>query len=493
MHLGALLGRDVGHRLIHPQHGIGYLRGEAIDIGLGDTSSGALSEISPGDKRIRIDRRIAPADRGLEFPPSFPIGTMSHILFIASDYKPRIGGIAAFTDGLARGLISSGHDVQVLVVVQPDEKERIAFLQEYEPWAVPFEMVHDKRPEQWIGDKLVGALEIARCVSRRARQGLGKTRIFRNSSAAIARLAQFIEPRKPLSVVFGHLDENLYALALFLKDRDVPYGVLAHDFEVCRQPYLINDRIRRGMMLGGARWIAANSRHTKGLLEMWRLSEEKIMIVHPPVSNELLLAAATSCRNHDGSTYNLSTICRLVKPKGVDIVLRALKHLHDSGISFRYVVAGEGPERNNLERLAEELGVRRSVHFAGYVTEQEKCALLGSTDVFVMPSRVHPRESHEGFGLVFIEAAVFGAPSVGSNAGGIPDAIVDGETGLLVAPESPESLAHALTWFHQHPEERKQMGRRAMERAQSRFSPKAIAEQFEREMERRLPSPPPAH
>jgi phosphatidylinositol alpha-1,6-mannosyltransferase len=178
------------------------------------------------------------------------------------------------------------------------------------------------------------------------------------------------------------------------------------------------------------------------------------------------------------------TICRIVKSKGIDIVLRALKILEEKGIRYRYIVAGSGSERPHLESLVNELGIKSKVQFCGYIDDERKWSYYRMADVFVMPSRVNPRLSHEGFGLTFIEAAAFGIPGVGTRAGGIPDAIVHGETGLLVAPESPEELAQALIFLYQNPEKRKEIGKAAMERARSQFSPTSIATHFQKEISR---------
>jgi phosphatidylinositol alpha-1,6-mannosyltransferase len=118
----------------------------------------------------------------------------------------------------------------------------------------------------------------------------------------------------------------------------------------------------------------------------------------------------------------------------------------------------------------------------GYIGDDKKSAFIRKADVFVMPSRVKPELPHEGFGLAFIEAAAFGIPGVGTWAGGIPDAIVHGETGLLIPQESPEELAQALIFLHQNPEKRKGMGKAAMERATCQFSPTAIAAHFQKEV-----------
>ncbi len=284
-------------------------------------------------------------------------------------------------------------------------------------------------------------------------------------------------------IVFGHLDLKLYPLALALLEQRLPYGIIAHDSEVYRFSDKKNDLVRRGMMLKGAQWIAANSHHTKSLVEMWGILSSKIKIVHPPIAEEAIQVSANLepmlGRNDE---LNLVTICRLVRGKGIDIAMRALKILTTRQIPYRYVVAGEGSERRFLEALGTELGLGNRVRFIGHITDDEKWRLLRNGDVFVMPSRVDPKVQHEGFGMAFIEAAAFGLPGVGSREGGIPDAVIDGKTGILVPQESPESVAEALTFLYQNPEKRLEMGRAGKERARGQFSPKAIAAHFQKEI-----------
>ena len=96
-------------------------------------------------------------------------------------------------------------------------------------------------------------------------------------------------------------------------------------------------------MIRGAQWIAANSRHTKSLVEMWGLPAGKIKIVYPPISEEATSARVAPARTRGKSDeLQLVTICRLVRPKGVDTVLRAIKILDTKGIPFRYVIGGDG-------------------------------------------------------------------------------------------------------------------------------------------------------
>ncbi len=96
-----------------------------------------------------------------------------------------------------------------------------------------------------------------------------------------------------------------------------------------------------------------------------------------------------------------------------------------------------------------------------------------------MPSRLDSTIPwQEGFGISFVEATAFSLPAVGSRSGGIPDAVADGETGILVPEESSQDLADALKFLHQNPALRKQMGIAARERALRQFSPQLVAAKF---------------
>jgi phosphatidylinositol alpha-1,6-mannosyltransferase len=216
---------------------------------------------------------------------------------------------------------------------------------------------------------------------------------------------------------------------------------------------------------------------------MWGIPGSRIKLVYPPISEEAIQARHHSDQSRETrDELNVVTICRLVKPKGIDTVLRALRILDARGVPFRYVIGGDGVERKALEALVDELGLRNRVHFMGYITDDEKWSLLRNSDVFVMASRVDPKAQHEGFGIAYVEASAFGLPAIGSRAGGIPDAVVDGETGILVPQESPEDLAEALTFLYRNPEKRMEMGRAGMERARRQFSPTAVAAHFQQEI-----------
>lgn len=133
---------------------------------------------------------------------------------------------------------------------------------------------------------------------------------------------------------------------------------------------------------------------------------------------------------------------RLVKNKGVDTLIRAMAELQNELPGKELVVIGDGPERVSLEKLARER--RAKVIFRGPETREAVASSMAQASVVVGPSCVLPSGASEGFGMVFLEAANAGTPVIGTRVGGIPEAIHDGKTGILVPPNQPSLLADAI-------------------------------------------------
>ena len=149
------------------------------------------------------------------------------------------------------------------------------------------------------------------------------------------------------------------------------------------------------------------------------------------------------------------------------MLLRALQRIPE----LTAVLVGSGPEREALERLAAELGVSDRLILPGWTDEPR--AWMAMFDVFAIPSR------SEGMPLVLIEAMLASRAVVATSVGGIPDIVVDGETGLLVAPEDADALTEALRRLLDDDELRETMGARGRERARSEFSLEQMVESFE--------------
>jgi L-malate glycosyltransferase len=138
---------------------------------------------------------------------------------------------------------------------------------------------------------------------------------------------------------------------------------------------------------------------------------------------------------------------------GFDILLKALAILKGrTKPRFCLRIAGEGAEKRHLEELAIQLGISSDIDFQGKIAQSEMPAFYGSLDIFINPSR------SESFGVSILEASACGLPVVASDVGGIPEVVMNGETGLLVPSEDSESLAAAILRLSTDAELRASMG-----------------------------------
>jgi glycosyltransferase involved in cell wall biosynthesis len=160
-------------------------------------------------------------------------------------------------------------------------------------------------------------------------------------------------------------------------------------------------------------------------------------------------------------------LARLDRIKGLDVLLNSIVSLP----SVRVVVAGRGPERKPLEQLAARLGVAERVRFLDWVDSPRQ--LLQSFDVFVLPSRA------EGFPLSIVEAMFAGLPVVATDVGSVREAVIEGETGILVPPDDSERLTGALRNLVDRPELRRQLGERGRAVAVERFTAERMVAAYE--------------
>ncbi|MEO8139057.1 MAG: glycosyltransferase family 4 protein [Gemmatimonadota bacterium] len=184
----------------------------------------------------------------------------------------------------------------------------------------------------------------------------------------------------------------------------------------------------------------------------------------------------------------LLTLSRLVPRKGIDTVLEALPAIASAVPGVQYIIAGGGPDRSRLEQLAERLGVTARVRFLGLVPDETITPLLSMADLFVMPAR-EERPDVEGFGLVFLEANACGTAVIGSTSGGISDAVVDGQTGLLVPPGAPGPLADATIRLLNDSELRHRLGQAGRARVLRDFTWERMAVQLSASMSELISAP----
>jgi len=154
-------------------------------------------------------------------------------------------------------------------------------------------------------------------------------------------------------------------------------------------------------------------------------------------------------------------VSRLMPRKGQDVLLRALPAIRSAVPDAALLLVGGGPSRGDLERYVDRHGLREHVVLTGSVPAAELPAYYGAGDVFAMPCRSRlGGVDVEGLGMVYLEAAACGLPVVGGRSGGAPDAVRDGETGLVVDGASVSAVAEAVGGLLSDPARAEAMGAR---------------------------------
>lgn len=208
-----------------------------------------------------------------------------------------------------------------------------------------------------------------------------------------------------------------------------------------------------------------NSRAVEALTRRAASPRCPLRLVHPAVDPGFFVPGdAATARAALGVTGDpvVLAMARMVPRKNMDGVLRAFPAVLREFPGAALVLAGDGPERERLVQLAVRLGCADRVVFPGVVRHKEFVGRHGvsayaAADVFVMPCHGSPRDV-EGFGIVYLEAGACEVPVVGSRVGGIPDAVEEGVTGLLVDPARPGELEEALLRILRMPDRGRSMG-----------------------------------
>ena len=245
-----------------------------------------------------------------------------------------------------------------------------------------------------------------------------------------------------------------------LKFKNIPSICLIHGNEIIIKNKNHHKRIKN--TLKNVDKIVSNSEYTKNLLKKISLDFNNVEIIYPGVSSFENIKEK-EIKFSDGKP-TLLTLARLEKRKGHQKILHTIKELKSQYPNIRYIVAGDGKEKKNLKSLANKLGISKNVFFIGPVSNSQKKYILNITDLMIMPTLDETNKlSIEGFGIAYIEAALFGIPSIASNVGGTREAVIHNETGLVL--ENLNELESSIRDLITDKDKRKLYGQNAKKRA----------------------------
>jgi phosphatidylinositol alpha-1,6-mannosyltransferase len=363
---------------------------------------------------------------------------MTKHLLVTNDFPPKVGGIQTYLWELWRRLPPDA--VTVLTTPHAD--------------AVAWDAVQPFRIERTRDPVLLPHPGLARRV--------------RSLAAEVGAEIVLLDPALPLGVLGPSLG--------------VPYGIVLHGAEVTVPGRLPGASSALRRVLRDARLVVAAGGYP--LAEAERVVGRSLpaVLVPPGVDTDRFRLLAPDERRAHRARHGLDpeaplvvSVSRLVPRKGMDVLIEAAARLRESFPDLQVAIAGGGRDRPRLDRIVARTGA--PVRLLGRVADPDLPGLYGCADVFAMLCRNRwGGLEQEGFGIVFLEAAAAGVPQVAGRSGGAHEAVVHGETGLVVRyPKAVEPVVAALQVLLRDPSLRADYGRAGRERAVAEFSYDVLA------------------
>jgi len=175
-----------------------------------------------------------------------------------------------------------------------------------------------------------------------------------------------------------------------------------------------------------------------------------------------------------GQSIRILTVGRLVEKKGIEYSIRAVHQLLTKHPNVEYNIIGEGPLKTSLEKLIYELGIESRVKLLGSMTQEEVRNFYANSHIFILASVTASNGDKEGQGLVLQEAQCMGIPVISTIHNGIPDGVLDGQSGFLVPERDVDSLTSKLTYLVEHPDVWPQMGKTGHEFVKRKYDIKQL-------------------
>lgn len=363
----------------------------------------------------------------------------NNIIISTQNFPPAAGGIQNYIYELALALHNIGQTVRVICDA-PTEKDQAQF-----DTTLPFAI------ERIGGPKIL----------RRYLKAKRVQKLLKGSSDSLL------------------ICDSWKSLELVAAGKNTITACVAHGMEFPEQSSA-KKRQRIAKTLSRAQIVLANSQFTADRLKPYLTQTDTLQILHPGVNpscqataKDIETVAAWTGDHHPV----VVTVGRLEERKGQDKIINILPRLLADFPNLIYMVAGSGPLKEQLSQRTIDLGVEDKLKFCGRVSDGERAALLSKATLFAMPCRIEGK-SVEGFGIVYLEAAMFGVPSLAGRAGGAGDAVIDGETGLLCNGDDENDVYLSIKKMLNDPSSLQNMGKKAQSRAENEFQWGQIALQL---------------
>ncbi|MEM7262015.1 MAG: glycosyltransferase family 4 protein [Planctomycetota bacterium] len=363
-----------------------------------------------------------------------------HVLLIAKDYPPSIGGAEMYNANMVRGLLEAGHTVTVATWTPSDSELPTT-----------------------SGERLT----VVRLSDVRLR-----------GPRPASRIPPLLAEHRPDVAWVSPSSRHLTDVHDVLVGASIPTIATCHFFRSkhARRGWIGRRKARNRLHLDRVDAVVTVSAFLESQLQRIGVPKERLSVVSPGVDTQRFSPdreRRTAIRSTLGfpDAPVLLTVARLVEGKGHERVLATLGALHARGCHAHYLIVGDGPDRPKIEHRVQELRLADSVRFVGQVDDPRP--YYDAADVVVMPSG--NEEWNEAFGMSFVEAGAMERPVVASRDSGAEDIVLEGQTGHLVDPEDQDALSTSVLNCL---EAQSAYGRAARSHVEERFTWTRSAEQL---------------
>ena len=315
------------------------------------------------------------------------------ILILTQCFPSRLGGIESLVSNLSLGLSKSEK-----IIVFADRHHMF------------YDAIYDNNHKDEILVRRISGLK------------------FFRQRRKIKEIKPFIESQK-VKLIIADTWKSLELGIDYFNTKNIPSICLAHGNELLSNDLKKAQRIKN--TLNKSTVVVANSLYTKKLVQELVKSTIIVDYVYPG-ANDLRNHKEHSLKEVNGEPVIL-TLARLEKRKGHTHIIHCIKKLLSDFPNIQYVIAGEGPEKRALQKLVNDKNLQNNVLFVGLVNDEQKKFLFERSSLMVMPTLDESKSrSIEGFGISYLEAAFFGIPSIASDVGGTPEAVINNSTGVII-------------------------------------------------------------
>ncbi len=370
---------------------------------------------------------------------------MKKSLLITLEFPPQVGGVASYYFNVCKNL-----PPDKIVVMAPTQKETERFDQSQN-----FPIIREK------------------ILNELAKPKLNKLASQLQKFKVLKLLGKIVNSHNIELIQVGNILPLGTLAYLQQKRQQTPYLIYTHGLDILLPQESPRKKILLKKIISQAQTIIANSNFTKNELINLGAEPAKVLVVYPcpSVDNAAISDWKIEELKDDYQLKDkkiLLTVGRLVERKGHDMVIKSLPAIIKQVPNVIYLIIGKGPFQKNLENLVSQHSLRDYVKILDNIPNGELPGFYQLSDVFIMPSRQIGPDA-EGFGITYLEANLFSKPVIGGKSGGVPEAVIDGRTGILVEPTNEDEIIQAAVKLLTDTAYAQRLGMQGMERVLEQF------------------------